>query len=52
MQIPYTKRTLSNGLDVIVHEDHQLPMVAVNVWHHVGSKNERPDARFRHPSNT
>ena len=42
VQIPYTKRTLSNGLDVIVHEDHQLPMVAVNLWYHVGSKNERP----------
>src|SRR4249920_3915505 len=42
MHITYTKRTLSNGLDVIVHEDHQLPMVAVNVWYHVGSKNERP----------
>ena len=42
MKIPYSKRTLSNGLDVIVHEDHQLPMVAVNIWYHVGSKNERP----------
>jgi zinc protease len=42
MQIPYTKRTLANGLDVLVHEDHHLPMVAVNVWYHVGSKNERP----------
>ena len=42
MHIPYTKRTLANGLDVIVHEDHQLPMVAVNLWYHVGSKNERP----------
>ena len=42
MQIPHSKRTLSNGLDVIVHEDHQLPMVAVNIWYHVGSKNERP----------
>jgi zinc protease len=41
MQIPFSKRTLSNGLDVIVHEDHQLPMVAVNVWYHVGSKNEQ-----------
>ena len=41
MQIPYQKRTLGNGLDVIVHEDHQLPMVAVNVWYHVGSKNEQ-----------
>jgi zinc protease len=42
MQIPYTKRTLDNGLDVIVHEHRQLPMVAINVWYHVGSKNERP----------
>ncbi len=42
MDLPYTKRTLPNGLDVIVHEYRQLPMVAVNVWYHVGSKNERP----------
>ncbi len=42
MDIPYTKHTLANGLDVIVHEHRQLPMVAVNVWYHVGSKNERP----------
>jgi zinc protease len=42
MEIPYIKRTLDNGLDVIVHEHHQLPMVAVNVWYHVGSKNEHP----------
>ncbi len=42
MDIPYIKRTLDNGLDVIVHEHRQLPMVAVNVWYHVGSKNERP----------
>jgi zinc protease len=42
MEIPYIKRTLANGLDVIVHEHHQLPMVAVNLWYHVGSKNERP----------
>jgi len=42
MQISYSKRALSNGLDVIVHEDHHLPMVAVNLWYHVGSKNERP----------
>lgn len=43
MEIPYTKQTLDNGLDVIVHEDRHLPMVAVNIWYHVGSKNERPD---------
>ncbi len=42
VEIPYNKRTLANGLDVIVHEHRQLPMVAVNVWYHVGSKNERP----------
>ena len=34
--------TLDNGLDVIVHEDRHCPIVAVNVWYHVGSKNERP----------
>ncbi len=42
MKIPFTKQTLSNGLDVIVHEDHHAPLVAVSVWYHVGSKNERP----------
>jgi zinc protease len=42
IDLPYTKRTLPNGLDVIVHEDHHIPIVAVNVWYHVGSKNERP----------
>ncbi len=39
--IPYTMYTLDNGLKVIVHEDHKAPIVAVNVWYHVGSKNER-----------
>jgi zinc protease len=42
MNIPFTQLTLDNGLRVIVHEDHRLPMVAVNLWYHVGSKNERP----------
>ena len=42
MNIPYSKHTLSNGLDVLIHEDHALPIVAVNVWYHVGSKNEVP----------
>lgn len=42
MQIAHTKHTLANGLDVIIHEDHDLPIVAVNLWYHVGSKNERP----------
>ncbi len=40
--IPYTKFVLDNGLTLIVHEDHKAPIVAVNVWYHVGSKNERP----------
>jgi zinc protease len=42
MNIPFTKYTLDNGLDVLIHEDHSLPIVAVNVWYHVGSKNEVP----------
>jgi zinc protease len=42
IDLPFTKRTLHNGLDVIVHEDHHVPVVAVNVWYHVGSKDERP----------
>jgi zinc protease len=41
MNIPFTRHTLDNGLRVILHEDHRLPMVAVNLWYHVGSKNER-----------
>jgi zinc protease len=40
--IPYEKFVLGNGLTVIVHEDHKAPIVAVNVWYHVGSKNEKP----------
>ena len=43
MNVPFTKQTLNNGLDVIVHEDHRMPLAAVSVWYHVGSKNERPD---------
>ena len=42
IDLPSSKRTLANGLDVIVHEDRHVPIVAVNVWYHVGSKNERP----------
>ena len=40
--ISFTKDVLANGLQVIVHEDHHAPLVAVSVWYHVGSKNERP----------
>ena len=39
--IPYQKFVLDNGLTLIVHEDHKAPIVAVNVWYHVGSKNEK-----------
>jgi len=41
-QIKFEKYTLKNGLDVILHEDHRLPLVAVNIWYHVGPANERP----------
>ena len=40
--IKYTKFVLANGLTVLVHEDHKAPVVAVNTWYHVGSKNEKP----------
>jgi zinc protease len=42
VNITFTKHTLANGLDVLVHEDRNCPIVAVNLWYHVGSKNERP----------
>jgi len=42
IDIPYKKFVLDNGLTVIVHEDHKAPIVAINIWYHVGSKNERP----------
>ncbi|WP_409268394.1 M16 family metallopeptidase [Massilia sp. BHUDP2] len=40
--IKYTKFTLKNGLTVLVHEDRKTPVVAINTWYHVGSKNEKP----------
>ena len=42
MTLSFSKHTLANGLDVVLHEDHSCPIVAVNIWYHVGSKNERP----------
>jgi zinc protease len=39
-KIEFEKYTLPNGLDVILSEDHRLPMVAVDVWYHVGPANE------------
>ncbi len=40
-QIKYEKYTLKNGLEVILAEDHRLPLVAVDLWYHVGPANER-----------
>jgi len=40
--IPFTRTVLANGLTLIVHEDHKAPVVAVDLWYHVGSKNEPP----------
>lgn len=42
VDIPYRKFVLANGLTLLVHEDHKAPIVAVDVWYHVGSKNEKP----------
>jgi zinc protease len=40
VELAYQKFTLANGLDVILHENHRLPLVAVSVWYHVGPANE------------
>jgi len=42
LSIPYTRFTLPNGLDVVLHEDHAVPAVTVNIWYHVGSGMEKP----------
>lgn len=42
IDIPYQKHILPNGLTLIIHEDHKAPIVAVNIWYHVGSKDEKP----------
>ncbi len=42
VEVPYSVRRLSNGLTVIVHEDHAVPTVSVNTWYHVGSAREAP----------
>ena len=48
LDVPYTQFTLPNGLHVILHEDHTVPMVTVNVWYHVGSAREKTGPhRFR-----
>ncbi len=43
MQLPISTHTLANGLRVVISEDHTAPIVAVNLWYHVGSANERLD---------
>jgi zinc protease len=40
--LPYQKYSLKNGLEVILLEEHRLPLVAVNIWYHVGPANEHP----------
>ncbi len=41
VEINFTEYTLDNGLRLVVHEDNKAPIVAINVWYHVGSKNEK-----------
>ena len=41
INVPYTQLTLKNGLNVILHEDHSLPLISVNIWYHVGSSSEK-----------
>ena len=41
VRIPFEKIVLDNGFTVLVHEDHSVPIVAVNMWYHVGSRNEK-----------
>src|SRR6185312_16840396 len=41
LRVSYTQFTLPNGLHVILHEDHTVPMLTVNVWYHVGSAREK-----------
>lgn len=40
VDIPFEQFTLDNGLRVVVHTDKKAPIVAVNIWYHVGSKDE------------
>src|SRR5450432_2737383 len=39
--IPFEKYKLKNGLEIILSEDHTLPLVSVNIWYHVGAANEK-----------
>jgi zinc protease len=49
VKFDYSEKTLDNGLKVVVLEDHSCPVAAVQVWYHVGSKNEDPQRQgFAH----
>jgi zinc protease len=49
VKLDYQSRTLANGLQVITHEDFSCPVVSVQVWYHVGSKDENPQRQgFAH----
>jgi len=41
IELPYSQFTLPNGLTVILHEDHAVPLVSTNMWYHVGSAREK-----------
>jgi zinc protease len=42
LEVPYTQFVLPNGLRVVLHEDHTVPLLTVNTWYHVGSAREKP----------
>ncbi len=42
IEIPFEKYILPNGLQVILHEDHSVPLISTNIWYHVGSAREKP----------
>lgn len=42
MQLTFERYRLDNGLEVILHQDNKVPLVAINVWYHVGSRDEGP----------
>ena len=42
LRLPFEKYALQNGMEVVLHEDRRTPVVALNLWYHVGSKDEAP----------
>ena len=49
-KLQYQMSTLPNGLTVVLEEDHSTPIVHLQLWYHVGSKNERAGRTVRLPS--